>query len=230
VTQNAPTPSRRNELADAAITTLAQAGMRGLTHRAVDKTAGLPEGSCSYYFRTRHALLHAAIDRLEQVDIAELTTLPALSGMHAPGPEGANAPSHEGVTEADLDGVAEAAARLVGHWTTAGRQRMLARYELALEATRRPELRTVFVRAGTRSRELAEAMLTAIGAPDPARQAPLLVAYLDGLIFDHLAGAGSLALTHAELRTALLGLLRAFTTPDPSSTPAATRRAGHRTE
>jgi DNA-binding transcriptional regulator YbjK len=214
VTEDTPARTRRKELADAAITTLAEAGMRGLTHRAVDKAAGLPEGSCSYYFRTRQALLQAAVDRLEELDTAELTARPALSG--------ADAPSYEGV--------AEAAARLVERWTTTGRERMLARYELALEATRRPELRTVFVRAGARSRELAEAMLTAIGAPDPARQAPLLVAYVDGLIFDHLAGAGSLALPYAELRAAFLGLLHAFTTPNPSGLPAATGHAGGGTE
>jgi DNA-binding transcriptional regulator YbjK len=213
VTEDTPAPTRRKELADAAITTLAEAGMRGLTHRAVDKAAGLPEGSCSYYFRTRQALLQATVDRLEEVDTAELAARPALSGAAVPG--------HEEV--------AEAAARLVEHWTTAGRERMLARYELALEATRRPELRTVFVTAGARSRALAKAMLTTIGAPDPARQAPLLVAYIDGLIFDHLAGAGSLALTHTELRAAFLGLLHAFSRPDPSGSSAATGRAGQGT-
>ena len=42
--------SRRALIADAAISTLARDGMRGLTHRAVDRAAGLPEGSASYYF------------------------------------------------------------------------------------------------------------------------------------------------------------------------------------
>ena len=56
--------SRRALIADAAISTLARDGMRGLTHRAVDRTAGLPEGSASYYFRTRQALLQATVERL----------------------------------------------------------------------------------------------------------------------------------------------------------------------
>jgi DNA-binding transcriptional regulator YbjK len=184
------TEDRRDRLADAAIQTLARAGMRGLTHRAVDQAAGLAEGSCSYYFRTRQALLQAAVERLEQVDAAEVVELAELRG--------------------DLNVVADAGARLVEHWTTTGRDRMLARYELALEATRRPELHTVFVRAGLRSRLMAEAMLAAAGASDPAHQAPVLVACLDGLIFDHLAGAGALKLSHDELRDALLALLRAF--------------------
>lgn len=181
--------TRRETLADAAIATLARAGMRGLTHRAVDQAAGVPDGSTSYYFRTRQALLHAAVERLAQVDTAELVDRPALTGP------------------VDLDEATEAIAGLVEHWVTTGRERMLARYELALEANRRPELRTVFVAGGARSRALARTMLTFLGAPDPARRAPLLAAYVDGLIFDHLAGAGDLALGKDELRAALRDLL-----------------------
>ena len=66
--------SRRALIADAAISTLARDGMRGLTHRAVDRAAGLPEGSASYYFRTRQALLQATVERL-----AELTSTDMLS-------------------------------------------------------------------------------------------------------------------------------------------------------
>jgi hypothetical protein len=39
--------TRWSDLADVAIETIAAAGMRGLTHRAVDRSAGLPEGSTS---------------------------------------------------------------------------------------------------------------------------------------------------------------------------------------
>lgn len=184
--------NRREQLADAAITTLARGGMRGLTHRAVDEAAGVPEGSTSYYFRTRQALLRTAVERLAEVDTAELRARPVLSGG------------------ADLDDVADALAGLIEQWVTTGRDRMLARYELALEANRRPELHEVFLAEGARLRALAEAMLAAAGAPQPARQAPLLVAYLDGLVFDHLAGAGALTLTGDELRAAVGGLLCAF--------------------
>jgi DNA-binding transcriptional regulator YbjK len=180
------TMNRRALLADAAITTLATHGMRGLTHRAVDKAADLPEGSCSYYFRTRQALLQATIDRLGEVDNAEISALPA---------------------QGDL---LEATAALIEHWTSEGRDRMMARYELALEATRRPELKQIFLEGGVRTRQLAEALLTTFGAADPPRQAPILVAYLDGLVFDNLAGAGALALSPAGLRQALAELFVSF--------------------
>ena len=111
--------TRRSDLADAAIETLAAAGMRGLTHRAVDRRAGLPEGSTSYYFRTRQALLQAVVERLAELITAEI---PALL-----------------VT--DLDAAAEAITTIIETGATTGRSRHLARYELVLESVRRPELR-----------------------------------------------------------------------------------------
>jgi DNA-binding transcriptional regulator YbjK len=184
--------TRREEICDVAIATLAGSGMRGLTHRAVDRAAGLPEGSASYYFRTREALLNATVRRLADVDAADIEARPALAGA------------------ADPDAIAEATADLLQHWLTTGRERMLARYELALEANRRPELRRVLTAAGTRSRELARAMLEEAGAGDPARQAPLFAACLDGILFDHLAGAGGLALGRDGLVAAVRDLLRSF--------------------
>ncbi|GAA4507104.1 TetR/AcrR family transcriptional regulator [Actinoallomurus oryzae] len=189
--------TRRERLADAAIDTLAREGLRGLTHRAVDRAAGVPEGSCSYYFRTRQALLAATVDRLAELDAAEIATLPVPSCR----------------TEMDATGAVEALATMIERYVATGRTRMLARYELALEATRRGELRASLVAAGARFRVIAEGLLAAAGATEPARQAPIFVACLDGLIFDHLAGAGELELTPGELRAALLELLRAFASP-----------------
>lgn len=61
-------PDRRTELMDAALGVVANKGMKGLTHRAVDAAAGLPEGTTSNYFRSRAALVEAALDRLLQLD------------------------------------------------------------------------------------------------------------------------------------------------------------------
>ncbi|MFF9075676.1 TetR/AcrR family transcriptional regulator [Streptomyces sp. NPDC014735] len=187
--------TRRQELADAAISTLARAGMRGLTHRAVDEVAGVPTGTCSYYFRTRQALLQATVERLAEADLADLADRPVIT------------------EPADIAQVATVAADLVEHWVTDGRERMLARYELSLESTRRPELHAVLVAAGEAYRALARDLLTAVGACDPPSQAPILVAFLDGLVFDHLAGAGALGLTSDELHRRFLDLLYGFTRP-----------------
>ncbi|KAB2593931.1 TetR/AcrR family transcriptional regulator [Streptomyces arboris] len=166
-----PLPDRRDLIADAAISTVASAGLRGLTHRAVDTAAGLPAGSTSYYFRTRSALISACYLRLAELTVADVDRWQAEHG----GP--------------DPDSAAEALAVLLHHWLTVGRDRQLARFELSLEATRRPELRADLETAGLAARSRATALLAALGAPRPAQAADLLVAWTDGLLYDRLAGA-----------------------------------------
>ncbi|MFD8828405.1 TetR family transcriptional regulator, partial [Streptomyces sp. NPDC059605] len=65
--------SRAALIADAALALLAERGMRGLTHRAVDERAGLPQGSTSNYARTRQSLLEAAVRRLAEREARVLT-------------------------------------------------------------------------------------------------------------------------------------------------------------
>ena len=187
--------SRRAEIADAAISTLARDGMRGLTHRAVDRAAGLSEGSASYYFRTRQALLQATVERLAELDTAEMlpsTGLPVQSG-------------HE------LDTFAAAAAAIIQNWLTTGRERQLARYELALEATRRPELRDALVASGAAIRAMVASRFAAAGIRQPDQRAADFVAFVDGLVFDQIAGAGARNLTSADLVAAIRALLAAVT-------------------
>ena len=58
-----PNPAeRRRDLCDAAIQLLADDGAKGLSHLKVDRKAGVPDGTTSFYFRTREALLHAVAD------------------------------------------------------------------------------------------------------------------------------------------------------------------------
>lgn len=66
---------RRRELSDVAIQVLAEHGSRGLTHQQVDRTAGVPEGTTSYYFRTRAALLRAVGQRVADIDVANLQSI-----------------------------------------------------------------------------------------------------------------------------------------------------------
>lgn len=67
--------ARPQVLADAAIRVIAHDGMRGLTHRAVDREAGLPQGSTSYYASTRAALLDLIAARLAERSLADLYAL-----------------------------------------------------------------------------------------------------------------------------------------------------------
>ncbi len=56
-------PRRRGQVADAAIDLLGSGGGRELTHRGVDRHAGLPLGTCANYFPTRAALLEGVAER-----------------------------------------------------------------------------------------------------------------------------------------------------------------------
>lgn len=194
---------RRAVIADAAISTIARNGMRGLTHRAVDRAAGLPEGSASYYFRTRQALLQATVERL-----AELTSADLLVG--AAMPDGSAVPASPGH---DLNALAAFAAGLVESWLTTGRERLLARYELALEATRRPELRQALVDSGAAIRAVVADRFGAAGVSEPHQRAADFTAFIDGLLFDQIAGAGSRELTSADLRGTIATLLAAVSSP-----------------
>lgn len=72
-------PQRRRDLADAALTLLGTDGARGLSHPRVDRGAGVPPGTTSYYFRTRKALLLGIAERLTALDLADLSMMSELA-------------------------------------------------------------------------------------------------------------------------------------------------------
>jgi AcrR family transcriptional regulator len=223
--------------------------MRGLTHRAVDRTAGLPEGSASYYFRTRQALLQATVERLAELTGADMLASAAL--MDSPVSESpvsespvaespvaespvAESPVAESpVAESpvvdsavvdiavlspagdELNAFGALAAALVESWLTAGRERQLARYELSLEATRRPELRQTLVTTGAAIRAVIAGRFAAAGVPEPAQRAADFAAFIDGLLFDQIAGAGNRKLTTRDVRAAIGTFLAGVTGSRP---------------
>ncbi|MBX9366379.1 TetR/AcrR family transcriptional regulator [Streptomyces massasporeus] len=187
-------PSRSDLVADTALALLAERGMRGLTHRAVDEAAALPQGSTSNLARTRQALLELAVRRLADREARVL----ALHEM----------PDPAAGTDSLVDALALAAHRAL----TDNRALTLARYELALEATRRPELRAYFDATGARFRDQLTALVTGMGSTDPARHTLSLIAWADGLMFSCVAGSfgadtPSLEEVRAGLRELLKGML-----------------------
>ena len=79
VTSRAPLElsARRRQILDAAVSVLATQGWRGLTHRAIDRAAGLPEGSSSAYYRSRSALQAAMAEYVVWQLAADVETLAA---------------------------------------------------------------------------------------------------------------------------------------------------------
>ena len=149
---------RRAAIADAALEVLEADGGRGLTHRAVDRRAGLPQGSTSNYFKTREALLTAALHRLVELE------QPSVRAMEALVPDGpyAAAPRRPSWSPS-----------LVRGWLTPERAGLaLARYELFLEARRRPEFQLALDEVRREYLLLVEQLLPTAGCRDPHAPRP----------------------------------------------------------
>ncbi|MFF2901275.1 TetR/AcrR family transcriptional regulator [Streptomyces sp. NPDC057966] len=188
--------SRADLIADAALALLAERGMRGLTHRAVDERAGFPQGSTSNHARTRQALLEAAVRRLAEREARVL----APAGLLAP--------------TAGPQGLVAALASALHRYLTRHPELLVSRYELALEATRRPELREFFDATGRQFREPLMALMTAAGSNEPERHTLSLVAWCEGLMFSCAAGSFSRSVpSEEELRTGFAELLSGMLGP-----------------
>ncbi|MFH8382061.1 TetR/AcrR family transcriptional regulator [Kitasatospora sp. NPDC018058] len=170
------TPPRPTLIADAAIDLIADAGLRGLTHRAVDEAAGLPAGSTSNLARTRSALLELVLTRIVERETADYPVFTEVE------------PPQSTLPPRDL--LVEVGAEALFQALTSGRRLTLARLELALEATRRPELRAVYDRLGARFAQLAADLLAAAGSTDPEADARRLIRWSDGVLFNATAGSG----------------------------------------
>ena len=158
---------RRDQITDAAIEVVARDGLHGLSHREVDKHAGLPRGTTSNYFRSREALVAATIQRIVDLHFAlidELRTRYAQSGAS--------------VIDLLADVVDEALARFGG--------RYVAMFELALESTRKPELRVEFDRIADEAMKLTYDAHRDNSTEPSQRDIEVLNAFYNGVLFTSL--------------------------------------------
>ena len=124
-----PNPAeRRRDLCDAAIELLAADGAKGLSHLKVDRKAAVPDGTTSFYFRTRSALLRAVAERLAELDLERLQSIADSAGSHNPTPSLLSQVVIQAATEPQLS------------WTK-------ARYELTMQAARDPAMAAILQQA-----------------------------------------------------------------------------------
>ncbi len=162
------TTPRRDEIARAVNELAAAGGARAVTHSAIDQRLELPKGSTSYYFRTRHALVSAAIARLTDRSRADFAAL---------FDDTTGTPS----SPADL------IARYIERLLTVRRTDVLARYALATDARLEPESAEAL--AGCMfSITAATDLVRELGAPDPGTAGHDLVTLLEGILFDRTHG------------------------------------------
>jgi TetR/AcrR family transcriptional regulator, regulator of biofilm formation and stress response len=163
--------SRRDLICEAALDLAAEGGNHALTHQGIDARLGLARGSTSYYYRTRHALVSAAIAHL-----ARRSREHFLAAVPSRPPETTR--------EATTLIAAQLETLLVER-----RRDVLARYTLLADAVADDELREGLASC-LFSLPAATELMGVLGAPDPPTAARDLISLLEGLVFTQAFGAG----------------------------------------
>ncbi|WP_028466999.1 TetR/AcrR family transcriptional regulator [Nisaea denitrificans] len=169
-------PARRDAILNGVIDLLASKGLEGVTHRAVDEVAGLPQGSSSYYFPKKASLLVAASQHLAELlakDCDELQVgfaeIAAKDGM---------------------DAAVRYVAEEVVSYADNSRNLFLARIELTMASARREDLADVGAQLTAAARRPIEFFLRLIS--DGRADVPIetCAGLIDGIGLMHATGQG----------------------------------------
>ncbi len=225
-----PNPEqRRRELCDAAIRLLADDGVKGVSHLKIDRKVAVPDGTTSFYFRTRSALLLAVAERVAELDLQELT----VATERTPDTSVGAHPSPSGL-----------ATLVIRSATGASLMRTKARNELALQAARDPVLDEALRRYTDTFFALIRDAVVQLQAgdadPDAAlvdEQAYVVMKFISGVLFGFIGGDRRIR-TAEELDRLISGIVvgvgtvrtqhepaRANTPQRSSSPPTAGRRS-----
>ena len=173
---------------------LAAEGAKGLSHPKVDRYAQVPNGSTSFYFRTRSALLRATAERLAELDLADLMS------VANPNESGDSSTSGHASRLATMVMLSAEEPRLT---------RTKARFELLLQANRDPDLAEAFRHNSEMFTELhrREIMSRSDSGDDPDpkvldEQTAATMSFVSGVHMSFIAGDRSI--TSAEQLDVLL--------------------------
>jgi TetR/AcrR family transcriptional regulator, regulator of biofilm formation and stress response len=157
------TAGRREQILEATLRVIGRSGRQAVTHRAVAEEAGVPLGSTTYYFKSRDDLLRQALEHVAASEVERYA---------------ARAEELRAVKSAR-----ELADRLIDDLVAAAKDRIayIAEYELWLEAGQRPELREAAQNWCDAEQRSVVGAMEALGSAEPATDASLVVAAIDGL-------------------------------------------------
>lgn len=155
---------RMQRILEAATRVVAARGMRGLTHRAVDAEAGLPQGSTSGYLRTRMALVTALT---EFIAAGLIDSVEVLAGQQQAGED------DEAVIENALD--------VFAGWLREP-DALIAKAELAREVAREPEIAAAMEPARARIEGIVGRILTLAEVDDVPTAAQAIIAAMEGVL------------------------------------------------
>lgn len=173
---------RAQLILDSAVVVLGREGSAGLTHRAVDREAGLPQGSTSNPYRTRESLISAIATHLIERDLAHIQKL--IKGIR-------------GEDAASGSDVALLVMSLINYWTEVDPLGTRARFEIYLIALRNPDLSLQLTDARDRVRLFVKKWLVS-NWPGRDTHVDGLLAFVEGLAVIQALHPNR-KLTHSEL-------------------------------
>jgi len=180
---------RREEILEATLRVIGRSGREAVTHRAVAEEAGVPLGSTTYYFDSRDDLLGQALEHVARIETERHVEL---------GRELRRARTPRQLADMLLD-------QLIAE--IEDRDAYIAEYELWLEAGRRPDLREAATSWCDAVQLAVAGAMEKLGSTDPAADASLVVAAIDGLGERVLAREEDPAQAAAEFRPQLRRLV-----------------------
>lgn len=157
---------------------LGTGGSRGLTHPRVDKHAGLPAGTTSYYFRTRKSLLQGVAERVIELDLADLSMMDERSDRF----------------ERRYGGTLGLARLVMLSGTEPYLTRTRARFELILHARQDPDLNVTMSAYGVHFFSLAREVITrwyddpTIPDADIGERAVVVLTFISGIMTSFVIG------------------------------------------
>jgi len=163
--------ARRQLLLQTTLRLIADEGIDAVSHRSVAQAAGVPLGSTTYWFASRQDMLREALEDFARLEIESLRErLGAVLGRRL------------------------SRKRLVDEFTDLlvaqlgdDRWRTVAQYAFLNEAARQPELEPVCREWTAAWQEALEEVFVSLSALDPALEARMFLAMLDGLLLEQLA-------------------------------------------
>jgi DNA-binding transcriptional regulator YbjK len=191
MTEGSVRSERMEVLLGAAVHVVAENGLKGLTHRAVDRRAGLPEGSCSAYLRTREALVLGVTEYVAERVAAHVRDLA----------------EELAATPLDDEHVAATVTQAILRWVDE-RDILVARLELTIQAGRDPRLAATISALRSELVEVVSGILTARGKPHGGAAAETLCASFDGVLIGALPRppAQRKAFVRRSIETLMAGL------------------------
>ncbi|WP_419909794.1 TetR/AcrR family transcriptional regulator [Hoeflea sp.] len=168
--------TRQEAILNAVIELLATRGLEGVTHRAVDEAAGLPQGSTTYYFPKKTLLLVAASEHLADLlekDCDELQVgFAEIAAQHG------------------MDAAVDYVAQELATYADDSRHLFLARMELTMAAARRDDLADIGERLAAAARRPIAFFLKLISNGRTDVPIETCAGLIDGITLMYATGQG----------------------------------------